>query len=89
MPRAGEAVAAFGAAVRQTAKVKPPPAAARAHAAILAGMRNAARAYGQIVAAIAADDSHAFRRAAASAKQAEIAVQRGFDSLRPLGYFIQ
>jgi hypothetical protein len=86
---AGALASGFAAAARRMGKIKAPPAASRAHALVVAGSRRAARAYTRMRSAARKGKTARYRAAVRDARAAEAAVQRGFASLKPLGYSVR
>jgi hypothetical protein len=81
--------ALFSAGARSVTRLRPPKAAAAANAAIAAAFTRAAKAYDRSASAIRAQDNRRNEAANRAVRDAEAAVQRGFDSLRPLGYDVR
>jgi hypothetical protein len=86
---AGMLASGFAAAARRMGKIHAPAAAARAHALVVSGSRRASRAYTRMRSAVRGGRRGRYRAAVRDAKAAEATVQRGFASLRPLGYSVR
>jgi hypothetical protein len=80
---------AFGRWADALRAIPAPAAAARAHAEITSAAARARAAYHEMGLAVAASDSVRYDRSVNDAYDAEVSVQRAFEALRPLGYFIR
>jgi hypothetical protein len=80
---------AFGRYADSMRAIVPPPPVARAHADLIAAASAAHGAYRKMAQAVTAQDGAAYDGAVKSAYNAEVAIQRSFEALRPLGYDVR
>jgi hypothetical protein len=80
---------AFGRYADALRAIKAPAPVARAHAQITAAAGRAHGAYRRMAEAVATQDAAGYDASVKDAYEAEVAIQRAFEALRPLGYNVQ
>jgi hypothetical protein len=80
---------AFGRYADAMRALQPPPPVARAHADMIAAAARAHGAYRKMARAVAAQDGAGYAASVKAAYGGEVALQRAFEALRPLGYEVR